>query len=67
MKWVIVAVGGLGLWLASAPTGAMAAPPLEQAYKSCRAELRGIGLGHGAPQRRFNMIEYCVSRKLAGL
>jgi hypothetical protein len=53
--------------LAALPTNASASEPLEQIYKSCRGELRGIGTGKGAPQRRFNMIEFCVSRKLAGL
>jgi hypothetical protein len=67
MKWLIVATAGSGLWLAALPTNASASEPLEQIYKSCRGELRGIGTGKGAPQRRFNMIEFCVSRKLAGL
>jgi hypothetical protein len=66
MKWLIVATAGAGLWLAALPTSASASEPLEQIYKSCRGELRGIGTGKG-PQRRFNMIEFCVSRKLAKL
>jgi hypothetical protein len=64
MKWLIVAAAGLGLWLA-APSAGASATSLAQAYKSCRAELRGIGLGKGAPQRRFHMIEFCASQKLA--
>jgi hypothetical protein len=46
------------------PSDALAAMSPHQAYKACRAELWGIGRGRGAPQRRFNMIEHCVQRKL---
>jgi len=67
MKWLIVATAGSGLWLVALPTNASASDSLEQTYKSCRSELRGIGTGKGAPQRRFNMIEFCLSRKLAKL
>ena len=67
MKWLIVATAGSGLWLAGLPTNASASDSLEQIYISCRGELRGIGTGKGAPQRRFNMIDFCVSRKLAKL
>jgi hypothetical protein len=67
MKRLIVATVGSGLWLAALPTNASVSDSPEQIFKSCRSELRGIGTGKGAPQRRFNMIEFCVSRKLAKL
>jgi len=64
MKALVLAVAGLILWCTAPSTEALAAMSPHQAYKSCRAELRGIGRGRGAPQRRFNMIEHCVQRKL---
>jgi len=64
MKALVVAVAALSLWCTAPTTEAFAAMSAHQAYKSCRAELRGIGRGRGAPQRRFNMIEHCVQRKL---
>jgi len=64
MKAPVLAVAGLTLLGTAPSTEAFAAMSPHQAYKSCRAELRGIGRGRGAPQRRFNMIEHCVQRKL---
>lgn len=54
-----------GLLLAIPAGDANAAVSTEQAYKQCRKELRGIGGGRGAKERRFNMLEDCVKRKMA--
>jgi len=37
-----------------------AAMSQEKAHMQCRKELKGIGGGRGARERRFNMIEDCV-------
>jgi hypothetical protein len=63
MRILAFTLAGLVLWSTALPTDALAMS-LAQAYKSCRADLRGIGRGRAAPQRRFNMIEHCVRRKL---
>jgi hypothetical protein len=67
MKWLIVATAGSGLWLAALPTNASASEFSGADLQILPRRAARVGTGKGAPQRRFNVIEFCVSRKFAGL
>lgn len=45
------------------PPAAAATVSLQQAYQQCTREIRGVGHGRGWRERRFRLLEHCVTQK----